>query len=342
MAAEAEVIHIQSLIHSDMDILADLHSALHEPSGNDYRLFKLMLKHFNDIAYQRLVAINLKKPGYELRHIEERAKSIYSALEKTCRLADQADRVVLDLDEKFKKGQSKVATGKATQRCTKSTQSLELLTSAVSQPSSYEAVNRFDSMLSQSFSAAEEVVHRRRHTRAATVPEADYNIAGGAEVAESNPTHPFQGRAIGTRRKATNIPRIFTGSFSQLESDIRKLQLGEVRTPEGQDMSREDPVKVRDFGATPDISRCTTPSPAALLQRREALLSKDSEFTDRVIKGEVISSRRPSTKGRALTIDDRTGGLEAWLKEESSATKVPNTPGSGGGRGYVRHRENTL
>ena len=119
------------------------------------------------------------------------------------------------------------------------------------------------------------------------------------------------------------------------------MQLDKVKTPEVQSFSSAgDDVKVRDFGNTPDISRCTTPSPTVVLQRREALISRDTEVQDRLIKGLVVTTRRPSTKGRAHTIDDRSPGLEAWLRQD--AAKAHSADAALASRGPIKHRENTL
>ena len=314
------------------------------------RLFKLVFNHYDEVAY-RLLQLHRCKEQYDLGNIVKRATEVSQALNQLHQLAQESDALVVALEEEFKQALRRLATGcmseaNAAQRqaVTHLSESAELVTATVYQPSNDEATNRPHPFLSKSFSAAEEEVAHRGHARTATVCEAQYAMAGkSADLVQPRVAQPYQGAAIGTRRKG-NVPRIFTGSFSQLESDLRKLQLDKIRTHEGQINPKGlNSVKFRDFGAaTPHISPCTTPSSATLLQRRDALVSRDSEFQNRVINGDVVKSRRPSTKPRAQTIDDRTGGLEAWQKEESSEPRLPDMPNSAVRRGYLRHRENTL
>lgn len=273
--------------------------------------------------------INVRKPKYELQHLEELAEHVHNALIEICQLADEADRLVIELEEKFQrtKGMAIRANAAMEPQSPGIRQSQEGHYFHDPQRSGRYAGDVTSKPLSRkSFSAVEDA--RRSHLRTTTVPDTDYSISEGFEE-------------TGIRRKGTNVPRIFTGSFSQLETELRQLQFDKIKTPDDQDI--DDPVKVRDFGATPGISPCTTPcSPTPPLQRREAMLTKEIEFQDRVINGEVISSRRPSTKGRALTIDDNTGGLQAWLKEEPSGAKAPDAPDFTVRRGNARHREHTL
>ena len=338
-------------------MLTQLHRTLHEPTGNNRRLFKLIVKHYDNVAYQRLLQLDRCRPYYRLSHLVTRAVEIWHTLHKLCKLADEADTQVLALESGFQRairslprdnpgtGQEATAVDQDT-----STQTPETLTADVYKPPEKELSTKPHPVLSKSFSAAEEEVARRGHARAATFSEAGYTTtANSAGLVQPNPHRSTQSPGLGSRRRGpgTHVPRIFTGSFSQLESDIRRLQLDKVETPEEQttlvqDESQEDHVKVRDFGASPCISPCPTPSPGIgmPLQRREALMSKETEIQDRIIRGEVVATRRPSTKGRAQTIDDSTG-LEAWLKQESKP-KGSKRPATGTQLRNARHRENTL
>lgn len=321
---------------------------LHTPTGNDRRLFELLLNHYDDVAYQRLVQLRLHKPTYGLEHILQSAKALYIALEELHHLAQQADELVLALDQKFKAAvdhllnDSTEQTSSFQQQGKAAVQVPELLPATVYRPPENKPAARVDPYLSRSFGVAEEELARRGRTRAATFSETCYTAAGGsAGSVQPASEHPLQGTTLGMRRKGTNVPRIFTGSFSQLESDLRKLQLHKVETPVTLNIEGSDPVKVRDFGTTPAISPRRTQSPPPM-QRREALVSRDIEFKDRVINGEVVKSRRPSTKTRAQTIDDSTGGLDAWLKEEPSGQDTADAYSSAVRRGNLRHREKTL
>jgi hypothetical protein len=255
-------------------------------------------------------------------------------------IAEQADRRVIALEEAVKKAAS-LAVYAAQQQSQSSSQ--QLLRAEIYQPQVNQGRAQLPTAFSKSFTAFEEEVAQKRHARAATVSTANYNVsihsANHVQVemrgSKASPT-------IGIRRKGTHVPRIFTGSFSQLENDIRRLQLHKIKTPDGLDgQTSIGHVKIRDFGATPAISPCGTPNTTTSLQRREAVVSRETEIQDRVIKGEVVSTRRPSTKERARTVNDATG-LEAWLNEDSSASRSPDGSQAEVRRGSVRHREKTL
>ncbi|KAK3713703.1 hypothetical protein LTR37_008397 [Vermiconidia calcicola] len=342
---------------------------LHDPTGNDIRLFHLILKHYDENVYQRLEQYYTRIAVYGMESVLKKATNVYGAVQKLYQLAVEADMAVIAPKEQLQKAMHRVAHKAASldairaadsktspytisatgnqaaytpKACSSTDESLEILTAAVYKPPTREQGGKPHPILSKSFSVAEEEVSRRRHARAATSSELECTIHPSS-ASLLQPKSATSLGTIGSRRKGIAVPRIFTGSFSQLESDIRKLQLEKVNTQNVPLTSDAvDKVKIRDFGATPAISPCSTPSPTPLLQRREAFVSKETEVQDRLINGEVIATRRPSTKGRAQTIDDRTGGLEAWLKEESAGS--PTTPGSGATpfRGNLRHREHTL
>ena len=174
--------------------------------------------------------------------------------------------------------------------------------------------------LSKSFAMAEDDLTARGHHRSSTVPDASYTTDAIDTSDSPRPAKSFHGRATGSRRQGVHVPRIFTGSFSELETEIRNMQLHKVKTPEDQpDLTHAEDLIVRDFAVTPS----PTPSPATLLFRREALLSKDTELQHRIINGEVVRTRRPSTKTRAQTVDETTGGLEAWLAKDEGRADSP-------------------
>lgn len=215
------------------------------------------------------------------------------------------------------------------------------------------------SNFNKSFSVVEDEVTHRGHFRNLTDASSIYT-AQPAEVVTPGTIQRMQqrtnaNRVVGGRRKdsASVVPRIFTGSFSELESKVLYHRLHKIRTPEHQPSSpafastasptescaasSEEGTVVRDFAdaaATPRMC----PSPVTLLQRREALSEHDPQWGSRLVKGEVIRSRRPVQ--RSQTINDHTGGLEAWLRQPSAAR--PSSPGASGSAIRVRPRENTL
>lgn len=182
---------------------------------------------------------------------------------------------------------------------------------------------------SQSFSAAEEEVLHRHHLRNATI--ADPHVAESS-ILQPSPQRPLR-PPIGARRKGSmsRVPRVFTGSFSELEKDIRMLRIHQVKTPEGQPADTAvTRVDVRDF-ASASAPHSELASPAAVLQRREAMVSRDVQWETRYVNGELVRSRRPS---RAQTVE-ASGGLQDWLEQPRPSGASPN-------QRRIPHRENTL
>lgn len=150
-------------------------------------------------------------------------------------------------------------------------------------------------------------------------------------------------------REAKHIPRISNGSFSQVEDemhlfkpmqmvpkqtisssftaaetparfsfavgDIEELAL--MKTQSNEERRQQlAPISVRDFASNPPSGESSAlPSPAALLKRSEASVSRDIEWKEQIIGGMVVRSRRPS-RPRAYTVDDSHG----WLQSPTSPT----------------------
>lgn len=323
-------------------------SSVHEPTGHDQRLFESILNHYDGVAYQRLLQLDARKPHYGLSGVVESARGVYTALNELHLLARRADELVLNLRQRFKTAIARLQVRCAQQKAPTTDHDedrpldLPVLPATVYSSPRTQSSTRHNLHISKSFGFAEEEIAHRGHARAATFSDMSYKAAESAGgIGQAITTDSVQEKTLGTRHKGTSVPRIFTGSFSQLESDLRKLHIDKVETPITLDIDREDPIKVRDFGATPAASPGRTPSPTPL-QRREALVSREVEIQARVINGEVVKSRRPSTKTRAQTVDERTRSLEAWLSEERPKDDSPKQCVSGVRRGSLRHRENTL
>ncbi|SMY19902.1 unnamed protein product [Zymoseptoria tritici ST99CH_1A5] len=178
----------------------------------------------------------------------------------------------------------------------------------------------------RSFSTVEDAVHHRGHARAVTEKAPNYSTnIQGSELSVMG--EPRLGSVI--RRNGHSVPRIFTGSFSELEDSIRKLRLpvSEIqRVPQtaGIHSVAVTTARTTPLSSVPPSPRMP-PSPATL-QRREALLERDVAFQDRIIKGDVIRSRRPSDRvpsELALNISGNSqqhDALERWLDEEVEPT----------------------
>jgi len=160
----------------------------------------------------------------------------------------------------------------------------------------------------------------------------------GLEVAHAgdNPTtlQTEYDISAGNGEGGSITPRVFTRSFDELEDSVRGLRLHHINlSTSDADHDAGGDVKVKDFALrTP----CLLPSAATLLERREALCAREPTWEHRLIGGQVVHSRRPHDRNRAQTVDERGGGLDAWLAESPS----PSRAGSIHSR--VLHRQHTL
>lgn len=265
-----------------------------------------------------------------------RADELYEAFHGLCQIAQEADRRVIVLKEMIRKAEE-CAIARAARDITENNADIVPLTTYMAPLVDIhtQPLPRF----TQSFSTVEEDMAVRRHARAVTVPEADYTMSAASLPAGQSKD---SGVGVEMRRRVPHIPRVFTGSFSQLESGIRKMHLDKIQQPGlTVETDNNEQVKIRDFGATSRISPCESPITAAPLQRREAMVSRETELQDRVIRGERITSRRPSTKQRAQTIDNSCD-LEAWLRQDSGRVQSPEKQRLGLRRGALADRKNTL
>ena len=155
---------------------------------------------------------------------------------------------------------------------------------------------------------------------------------------------------------------MFTGSFHDHEDKAYEHQLHKIKTPEYTQPSSPSEADIASVATSGTLSpeagpvardfadRAPTPSnlpsPGSQLQRREALVSRDAQWEDRIINGEVVLSRRPDRLQRARTIDDKSSGiegLEEWLRQQSEAhSKLSEIQDATGRHAPGRQRENTL
>ena len=89
-----------------------------------------------------------------------------------------------------------------------------------------------------------------------------------------------------------------------------------------------------DSNTSPGSAASTSPIPQTPLRRVETFISRDTEVQDRMIRGEVVSTRRPSVvrgRGRGATFSGQRAEMEAWWRQPQPST--PNVPlgESGGG-----------
>ena len=173
---------------------------------------------------------------------------------------------------------------------------------------------------SSSFAVVEDAIAPGHHQRASTIADVNCDPANQATASfQLIPDPAFHGRPTAKRRHGAHLPRIFTGSFSQLESNIYGLGLHRVITPDQPQQPPLSDLKIRDFAVSPQHSQPPTPNSTSMLFRREAILSKETELQERVINGQTFRSRRPPI--RAQTVDETSSGLERWLAESKHTAR---------------------
>ena len=178
---------------------------------------------------------------------------------------------------------------------------------------------------SKSFGAAEAEMVRRRPGRAADPDDTAYTTADSKSPQfQPNWTCQAHRQPSSAKRNRADTPRLFVESQTQL----RKLRLSMIGLDQDQEPDKTaSNVEVRDFATSPREPGCTSPGPRSPLQRSDAFISHETEVQDRVIKGEVFTTRRPSmsTRSRAKTVNESSIGLEAWWKSSPPSQKTPDS-----------------
>lgn len=169
-----------------------------------------------------------------------------------------------------------------------------------------------------SFSAVEEQVRgRTRHERSGYVTGEPYE--GTAQPDSVN-------RVRRAHRNGRSVPRIFTGSFSELELGMESLRISATDSSTPLEKApRTAPIMIRDF-ATPNGTAPATPiaahvsqSPPAETQRRYAVLSGQT-MIDKRYGGR---SRVPSGRCRLQSMRSQTVGN--CSRSNSSQRRRQNT-----------------
>ncbi|KAK5112134.1 hypothetical protein LTR62_004477 [Meristemomyces frigidus] len=193
--------------------------------------------------------------------------------------------------------------------------------------------------LSQSAGDADNHIAQRSHFRSATVANTGYTVdpaLNPAPIAYTDQRSvPQSAVSACTSRRPSNstVPRVFTGSFHELEVDVKRLRLHKVKTPEAQPTSR---IATRSPTATTHGSHeletaaessSVYPSSPTALQRRNAVVDSDARWKNRLIDGEVVCSRRPSVRPSPQSvqaIDYFRAGLASGASEMWSGREDPN------------------
>ncbi|KAH9827624.1 hypothetical protein Tdes44962_MAKER00350 [Teratosphaeria destructans] len=185
-------------------------STLHAPTGNETALFELLTIHYNDSVWGDYIDLMRRKPNCPAWGIRPRISGIRTVLGMLRTTCKKADHIVTELDTIFANVPEE---GQVEQLADEGPPQLPPLPFQV-----------------QSSSAVEEDIGKHpEHSQAkVSISSSGYTIDSTAGVVQPKPCHP-------TRRKgssASSVPRMFTGSFSELEKDIYTMELHKVKTPE--------------------------------------------------------------------------------------------------------------
>ncbi|KAK3068979.1 hypothetical protein LTR53_013044 [Teratosphaeriaceae sp. CCFEE 6253] len=352
---------------------------LHVPTGNDAKLFRHIITHYNASVYWDFLEFNRDDPESVICAVGQQLTAIKQLLNEIESLCDDADGLVENLEAEYGaasyrlelwteqnvqppvivepvpvRPKLRIDVYAATHAALKTSpipdepprlpplpfqkaSMPDLLVPAKSAP--VDGVgDRGLLSITKSFSAVEDQVGHRKHFRSATMANTGYISASSGSDQILRP-----------KMSMSAIPRVFTSSFSELETGLQRLKLHEAKTADAQPSppmpdspTEEDMVHVRGFGGTSNASS-VYPSPVTLLYRREALVSKDAHWGSRIVNGELVRSRRPSERLPLQQVREHSGDLEEWLNRSSRAEHSnPDTPNPLVKRGMLRQRENTL
>lgn len=90
-----------------------------------------------------------------------------------------------------------------------------------------------------------------------------------------------------------------------------------------------------DSTTSPSEPACTSSIPKSPLRRRPTFITRDTEIQDRMIRGQVVTTRRPSVvRGRGATFSERRVEMEAWWRQPHAPRLNPQSgePGNGPNR----------
>jgi hypothetical protein len=290
-------------------------SRLHAPSNDDVNIYRHFLAEFDDEVYCPLLQLHRVQPehhSWQLHPWFDHIRYCVISLEENI---EEANKIVTELDTEFTFGswmadgvQRDNNSGAAKKPpATKKTDNGNRATLSASE-SNTDLLESLDDFFEgpEIMTGSDNLTSQRK----------EYHVAAG--IGESGPT----------------TPRVFTRSFDELEDSVRGLRLHHINLSTS-DTGHEagGDVKVKDFALrTP----CLLPSPAMLLERREALCAREPTWENRLIGGQVVQSRRPHDRNRAQTVDERGGGLDAWLAESPSPARTSSI------HSRVLHRQHTL
>lgn len=303
----------------------EAYSTLHTPSENDTNLYRYFWIYYYTNVYSPLLEIHRAEPDHSVWQLHDKLNSVQKSIASISEDCEEANKLVTELDAEFTFGMW-----------------------GTSEPP------RFDNDGEKQLSPIEE-----SEDKLETIPrsitnndllnslDSFFNSPDTPPGDDQLPIAPTEGYNLATRSSEcldeaparSKVPRVFTGSFLELEDSVKGLRLHRVNVSvDGSEA--DESVKIKDFALTPSTLPSPLPSPATLLERREALSTREPTWEKRIIGGQMVRSRRPHDRTRAQTVDERGGGLEAWLAESPAPDRALERGASG--RSRVVHRQYTL
>ncbi|KAM0720018.1 hypothetical protein Q7P37_004153 [Cladosporium fusiforme] len=286
--------------YENLRVWREVLQTTHAPSNNDTNMYRHFWLYYDTQVYRPFLQLHRDEPDHSVWQLHDMLNRIQERISSVCDDLEEANKIVRELDAEYTFG----------------------LWGANEAPRSETDGERQLSPIEETEDMAETI------TRSATTndlldildeffdssnsPPGDDNLPIASTVADYNlgtkDVECLEEPLVGSK-----VPRVFTGCFLDLEESVKGLQLHRVNiSMDGSEA--EGSVKIKDFAlCAPSTLPSPLPSPATLLERREALSTREPTWEKRIIGGQMVRSRRPHDRTRAQTVDERGGGLEAWL-----------------------------
>lgn len=306
----------------------EVHRTLHAPSNNDTNMYLYFWIYYDAEVFRPFLQLHRDEPEHSVWQLHDKLSKIQESILALRHDVEEANQLVRDLDTEFTFG-----LWRATEASLPETHVDKPLSPIEESDDKPEAASR-------AITTSDLLDSLDDFFESPNSPPGDDNLP----VISMDARYSISGRDSERRDEPlaadSKVPRVFTGSFLNLEHSVKGLGLHRVNL--SVDGSEADgSVKIKDFAlCSPSTFPSPLPSPATLLERREALSTREPTWEKRIIGGQMVRSRRPHDRTRAQTVDERGGGLEAWLAESPSPDRALERGVDA--RSRVAHRQYTL
>jgi hypothetical protein len=245
------------------------------PNNNDVNLYRHFLAYYDTQVYCPVLQLHRVKPQHNIWRLRNLFAHVRDCMLSLEENVEEANKIVTELETEFTFGSW---AAEDAQRDDKSGAAKQPLATKIFSRGNKARIpmSRSNTDVLESLDEFFEEAERVNGDRNLISPHKAYGIAAGGS------------------EDGSTTPRVFTRSFDELEESIKCLRLHNINLS-ADDNSND--IKIKDFAP-----RTPLPSPATLLERQEALCARKS--TNRRIGGD---------RHRAQTVDERGGGLDAWL-----------------------------